>query len=316
MKSWIPRWDEVPEFAREEYFKDLIAEYGGEKVYAGTHVDEVTQSALNGYFAMDYLCDRPERFIWLWHRALLTAYPVYIDQMEMWKERKAYKWYYDNQKDNVKTHDGTFHLDETTKAELIKNINDTLKEISKTVTDTDTTNNANASSESHDEGEHQTDGTATTNTKNRQFSFSYPESNYSGGVIPYDLDDNPSIEFISAQADGVGKQSEVTHEDGATSADETTSSEEKQVGTLDSAVDYTGDKTGETQENDNSAGEKGQDTATHWQETTTYKGDSLTAIAKELLAELPATDFFKQFVDKLEKCFMHDFLFDEIEEGL
>lgn len=316
MNSWIPKWSDVPEFFREEYFKDLVAEYGNEKVYANTNVDSSTQNTLNEYFAMDYICDRPERFIWLWHRALLAAYPVYADQMEMWKERKAYKWFFDNQKDNVKTHDGTFHLDEQTKAELIKKINDTLTELSKTVTDTDTTNNTNATGETHDEGEHQTDGTATTNTKGRDFSFAYPESNYSGGVIPYDLDNNPNVEFISAQADRVGRQNDVTHEEGSTSADGTSASEEKNVGTVDTSADYNGTKTGLTNENDNSTGEKGQDTKTHWEETTTYKGDSLVDIARELLEELPATDFFHQFVSKLEKCFMHDFLFDEIEEGL
>ena len=345
-------WSDVPEFAREEYFRDVVADIGNDAIYINTGVDSSTQNALDEYFAMDRLCDRRERFLWLWRRALNEAYPVYADQMEMWKERKAYKWYYDNQKDNVKTHDGTFKLDENTKAELIKAINTKLDEIGKSVTDTDRTGNSQttgethgtsentstghstATGESHNENESTTTGNSTDTGKQRNFAFAYPESNYSGGVIPYDIDNNPSVEFISTQGDAISKthneHTDTTEgaEDGTTSSEEnsTDTSNGKTSGTsagseenqenIDSTTDTTRNATGSTNEEDNSISTKGQETATHWEETTTYKGDSLTAIARELLEELPATDFFSKFVAKLKNCFQNDFIFDEIEEGL
>lgn len=345
-------WNDVPEFQREEYFKDLVADIGDDAVYANTNVDSPTQNALDTYFALDRLCDRRERFLWLWWRALNSAYPVYADQMEMWKERKAYKWFYDNQKDNTKIHDGTFTLDEDTKSELIKAINTKLDEIGKSVTDTDktsttnttgethgtsentSTSHAEGTGENHDDNESTTTGDSQDNGKSRGFNFQYPESNYSGGVIPYDIDNNPVVEFISAQADTITKATNAhtdatdSSSDGTTasSEDATESSNSETSGTstgtenseenTDSATDTTRNATGSTNETDNAVASKGQETTTHWEETTIYKSDSLTAIANELLAELPATDFFAQFVAKLKNCFQNDFLFDEIMEGL
>lgn len=313
---WIPEWNEVPEFAREEYFKDLVDDIGTAEVYKKTEVDETTQDALNTYFALDRLCDRRERFLWLWRRALLSAYPVYRDEMEMWKERKLYKWYYDNQKDNVKTHDGTFTLDEQTKAELIRAINSTLHEVSKSVTDTDRTGTANANSETNDESETTSNEKTKGKGKERNFSFQYPESNYSGGVVPYDLDNDPSVEFISAQADRLTQNESETNTTSNTRADGTTTSEQNDTEAIDSATDTSRDQTVGSNQTDNSTGERNQNTTTHWEETTAYKGDSLVDIAKELLAELPDTNFFERFVNKLKNCFQNDFLFDEIEEGL
>lgn len=313
---WIPNWSNVPEFKREEYFKDLVAEVGDDVVYRGTGVDTATRATLDDYFAYDFLCDKQERFLWLWRRALLEAYPIYADQMEQWKERKAYKWYFDNIKDNTKTHDGTFKLDEDTKAELLRDINRALEDVAKTILDTDTTNISKSTGTSHTDNDSSTNGTSADTGKDRQFAFNYPESNYSGGVIPYDLDNNPSVEFISTQGDTVSKSNN-QHEDSTTSTEDgKTTGTEDAKGTVDTTTDYTDKQDETTKQTDNQTATHGQETETHWTETTTYKGDSLNSLARELLDMLPTTDFFNQFVCKLKKCFMNDFLFDEVEEGL
>lgn len=315
MFPWMD-WKEIPEFKREEYFKDLIAEVGSDEVYAGSGVDSATQSQLNLYFAMDRLCDRPERFMWLWRRNLLAAYPVYKDELDMWTERKAYKWYYDNQKNNVKTHDGTFELDENTKAELVRAIASKLEEVGKIILDTDSRGTSQSQSESESENENSSKGDSSNSGKERAFSFQYPESNYSGGVIPYDMDSNPSVEFISTQADKLNKGSEQHTDIGNGSESSSTSDDGTTTGHTNSTTDNTKNQDASSNQNDNETGEKKQNTKTHWEETTTYKGDSLTAIAKELLDELPATNFFETFVNKLKNCFQNAFIFDEIEEGL
>lgn len=313
---WIPSWSNVPEFKRECYFKDLVEKLGDTEVYRGTGVDVATQASLDEYFKYDFLCDTEERFLWLWRRALLEAYPVYIDQMEAWKRRKTYDWYFDNTKDKTVTHDGTFKLDEDTKAELLRDINRALSDVAKTILDTDTTDTRDASGTSHTDTDENTNGTSQDTGKNRQFAFNYPESNYTGGVIPYDIDNNPSVEFISTQADGVNKSNN-QHEDTSTaSEDGKTTSTEKAKGTVDTTTDYTDKQDETTKQTENQTASHGQETATHWTEATTYKGDSLNALARELIDLLPATDFFAQFVGKLKKCFMNDFLFDEVEEGL
>lgn len=313
---WIPAWSDVPEFKREEYFKDLIAERGNTEVYKGTGVDEATQESLNEYFKYDFLCDTPDRFIWIWHRALLEAYPVYKDQMEQWTERKSYKWYFDNVKDNTKTHDGTFTLDEDTKADLLRTVTRALSDVLHSTVDTDTTDSRVANGTTHSTSDEDTSGESTDNSKDRQFAFQYPESNYSGGVIPYDLDNNPNVEFISTQADRVLKSTNEHSDTTSSTSDGTSKDTEEAKGTSDTITDSTNKQDETTKQTDGQTIARDQETETHWTETTTFKGDSINQLAKELLEELPATDFFAQFVAKLKNCFLNSFLFDEIEEGL
>ncbi len=44
-----------------------------------------------------------------------------------------------------------------------------------------------------------------SSTLNRALNYQYPESNYQDGVLPYDLDSVPNVEFISSQTDAKGK---------------------------------------------------------------------------------------------------------------
>lgn len=268
-------WKDDPIFKPQITFEEILAKTDP---YEDTEVDEATQKKLNNFFLLDHLCDTEKRFLWFWKRKLGIYYPIYKEQCEMWAERKLYKWFFDNYKDQTTTHDGSFHLSEQTVAELKAQLERTIKDIL----------NANSTTDSND--------TSTTNGKQRAFAFAYPESNFSGGVIPYDLDNNPTVEFISTQTDSLNRSTTDSESHSETDSNSTDNQTTKE----DSAQ--------------NSSGTRGQDTSTHWKETVNRQGDNINSLALELINALPQTDFFKQLTDKLKPCFQNIFILDETLE--
>lgn len=232
----------------------------------------------------------------------------------MWTERKTREWFFDLYKTEHREHDGTFTLDEETKAQIAR-------ELSRTITDA-LTGNTTGTGSSNGTTSRKTDttgGTTDSSTDNgtnkqRAFSFQYPEANYQGGVVPYDLDNNPSVEFISTQSDSIGKDSN-THEGEGTSESHakddgtSTNSFESETNTKTDSTNTTSETSG-----DGSNATRGQQTATHWVEDVNREGADIIDLANELIAQLPTTDFFKRFTDKMSRCFQHDYLADEIDE--
>ena len=64
-------------------------------------------------------------------------------------------------------------------------------------------------------GDNTTSSNNSSSTDNsslhRNLTYQYPESNYQDGVLPYDLDSVPNVEFISTQNDAKGKSNSVTN---------------------------------------------------------------------------------------------------------
>lgn len=373
---------------------ELETKIGKNRIFEGSNVDDVTKDEILDYFRFDRLCDEEKRFLWYLKRNLRKYYPIYKDEIEMWASRKALEWFFDNYKDEIHTHDGTFELDENDKKqithELERIINDvfdgTITNNGKTNskqddvthsegtgkdtgtnsgTSRDTTHeegsqNGNGSQSgtssdtTHEEGETTDSYTDNDNAKRRGFSFVYPESNYSGGVIPYDLDSNPSVEFISTQNDGIEKSTK-THNGTGTSENDsesngTTSSNYENESTNENDVERNGTTSGEYESNreestdgtasrvgeetktntqktdntddsttnetskDNEDDTRKQNTKTNWTETIRRQGDNINKLSMELIEELPTTNFFETFMNKLSICFQKTYIEDELLE--
>ena len=315
MTMWIYDYAKDPLLSHEMTMEELVTKIGQPAVFAGTEVDDATQSSLIDFFLLDRLCDKEKRFLWLWRRRLNLYYPIYKEQLEMWEERRAEKWFFDNFKEETTQHDGTFKLDENTKVELMRELERKFADIfSSKTTGTGTSDGTTAHT-----GDTNSTGTENSedngNSKNRSFAFNYPESNYQGGVIPYDMDNNPSVEFINTQADALGKTDNThsgnTENEGHETADDERHDEYKQSGTTDNTDDSMTNETG----NENTTGERGQETETHWTEKVNRQGDNLNALARELIEQIPLTNFFKELTDKLQVCFQSTYLLDELMEG-
>ena len=314
MYKYFFRYDHVPQLKHEITFEEYIEKYTDKDLYKTTPVDDETRAALADFFSLDRLCDTPVRFAWLYRRNLARFYPIYKDELAIWEERKTREWFFDLYKTEHREHDGTFTLDEETKAQIAR-------ELSRTITDA-LTGNATETGKSNGTTGRTTDTTggttdsATDNGTNKQraFSFQYPEANYQGGVIPYNLDNNPDVEFINTQSDSIGKDSS-THEGEGTSESHTkddgtsTNAFENETNTKTDSTNITAEKSG-----DGSNATRGQETTTHWTEDVRREGKDLIDLANELISQLPSTDFFKRFTDKMSRCFQHDYLSDEIDE--
>lgn len=199
----------------------------------------------------------------------------------MWEQRIILGWF----KDNDKLNKTVTAEDINTVGKEVRSAIDKIDVVAKDVFDGNTDENQNTNTSS--------------NGKSRDFAFVYPESNYSGGVIPYDLDNNPNVEFISTQADNVNRSSASTEQSGNTKTDSTT--------------DSTSTTNEESSSNADTTGNTDRDVTT----TFTYTGTDISTLADQILAQLPATDFFRQFAEKLQGCFQRVYLVDEQleEEG-
>lgn len=310
------RYNTDPILAHEITFGELVLKHGTAYVYSGTDVDESTQKALNDFFILDRLCDSEKKFLVYWKRRLAINYPIYKQELEMWAERKTEKWFFDNYKKQTVTHDGTFSLDESTRADLTRGVKEVLENIFAGKTTGKTSGTSNLTHSGSDESTTDTTASGTTDNKDRTFEFNYPESNYSGGVIPYDLDNNPDVEFIGSQTDVVRRGS---HSD--TSTTHSAGSDEfedngKTSGTSEGTADNKTDQNVSTDTTQAEAGSRDQDTVTHWTESTDKQGDNLNKLADELITQIPTTNFFLNLVKQLSICFETVRLEDEEREDL
>ena len=313
LRSWFT-YDYVPQLRHEITFEEYLEKYTDKDLYKVTAVDDETKAALADFFSLDRLCETPVRFAWLYRRNLARFYPIYKDELSMWTERKTREWFFDLFKTEHREHDGTFDLDEETKAQVAR-------ELSRTITDalTGSTTGTGKSNGTTTRKADTTGGTTESSSdsgsdKRRNFSFQYPEANYQGGVIPYDIDNNPSVEFINAQSDSIGKDSS-TH-DGEGTSESHTKDDGTSTNAFENETNVKNDSTNETSEKsgDGSNATRGQQTTTHWAEDVKRQGGDIVDLANELIAQLPSTDFFKKFTDKMSRCFQHDYLADEIDE--
>lgn len=289
----------------EQRFHELSEK---EDIYGTFPIDEETKKALLNFFYFDRLCDRPEKFKWFWKRNLMLYYPIYKNQMDMWKERTVYEWFYDNFKDTVTTHDGQFRMTESDKRNLVDVVDRTIKEIFNGNIDSSGTSDGTINARSNENGESSNQYNDTTNGKSRNFMFNYPESNYQGGVIPYDLSNNPNVEFIDNQSDSInsGSQNHVGSDEFTNSANrDTTTHEETSANTK---TDNVGDRTENENRTQDTTDTKEQGSETDWVQTVKRQGDNISDIAMKIIEQLPLTDFFKQFTDRMKVCFQNTYL--------
>lgn len=317
MFNTFPFWGEyhdVPQLKHEQTFEEYLNEHTDSALYSSTAVDDATKTALRDFFLFDRLCDTPDRFAWLYRRSLARFYPIYKDSFDVWEGQKLKGWFFDNSKYKRTEHTGEGTLDEKTKADLTRELTRAIVDVlsgtssNEGTTKSDTTTKNDSSSEGADA--YTDNGT----NKGRNFSFNYPESNYQGGVIPYDIDNNPSVEFINAQADSLGK--DTTDHSGTNSNESHTTGSTNAAGSFQNSGTTSNNNKSDTTENshDVSTGSRDQDTTTHWIEMHTRQGDNIVSLAREILSELPGTDFFNQFTEKMARCFQHVYLSDEIDE--
>lgn len=314
---FYPDYKNDPLLKHRETFGELVERIGSPEVFNGTQVDEETREALTAYFEFDRLCTYERRFLWFWRRRLNIYYPIYKDSLAAWAERKSKEWLFDNFKTEDVTHDGTEKLIEGVMSELKKILDRTfnLTSAGKT-TDTATDTGSNGETYSEDRsGESHAEGEATG--KDRSFAFRYPESNYQGGVIPYDITNNPNVEFIDSQDDSISKSNNSADSRDSGNTDGERSGTMKNEHTGAGTSDRTDASATHDAGTDNSKTDRTQDVTNHWTETRKRQGDNLNLLMTELIEQLPTTDFFLQFVKKLQPCFQVVYLSDEIieEEG-
>lgn len=277
-------------------------------IWEGTGVDDETKSMLHTALDLEVLCDEKlDKWLFYWKRALLFNYPVYKDQAAMWAERKAKEWLFDNYKELTTEHVGAFHLDEATKEEIIEKIGRVIDATVNGKFNGNTDRTINTVDHQDSSGDSENEYTNNTTAKSRAFNFSYPEANYTGGVIPYELDDDPDVEFISNQSDSVSRGNEEhsgsEHYDNA--ADGTSNTTDRS--TTDNTTDTAENRNESINSEKNDDGTRVQDTHETWKEVTNKQGDNINSIVDSLIAQLPMTDFFKQFVDKMLICFKRQY---------
>lgn len=258
-------------------FSQYLDKYGDIGLYdvPTVSVDGITRDALKAFFSDIVIGDTPIRFQSTFRRAIMLYYPVYRDQIAVWAERTAKSWLYDNIRNYKLTHEGTATLDAKTIDAISSDATMIGKAIAKGQIDVSAT--SSSTSDTSESG------------KDRTFSFTYPESNYQGGVIPYDLDNDPAVEFIDTQADNVSMKN--THVETETE-DESQTRDERQNDTTDTETR----KTDQTNTVD-------QDTTNKWVETKEYDGDTLNKLTAELIEQIPMTNYFHQFTCKMFGCF-------------
>lgn len=258
-------------------FRQYLDEYGDIDLYdvPTVAVDDITRNALKVFFSDIVIGDTPARFPSMFRRAIMRYYPVYRDQIAVWAERTAKNWLYDNVRNYKLIHEGTATLD----AKTIDVISSDATMIGRAISkgQTDITSTSSSTGDTNESG------------KDRTFSFTYPESNYQGGVIPYDLENDPIVEFIDTQADNVSRKD--THSETVAENESQTRNERQ-----DDTTDTEQRKTDQTNTVD-------QDTTNKWTESKVYDGDTLNKLTAELIEQIPMTDYFNRFTCNMFSCF-------------
>lgn len=287
---------------KTKYFKDFLND--NPNFYDTTNIDPETFGLLREYFYLTPICtNNNEKFSFYFRRNLLKWYPIYKEQLSLFLRLKTYDWFKDNVKENLEKYRGTGTKDSTIAEEETKK---RLEELTETIRKALTNNKASTYTETTQgtSNEQRNDtGKKDQSGKERNFNFAYPESNYQGGVVPYDLNNNPIVEFISTQSDKLYTDSQTTS-DASTQAEQKTG---KTDGSSTDKIDVTDETTRNTdatwKDNKDSTLREDTDTTTNYDRTLTNTGVPVHEIFKSFMETVPTTDFFRQFVDKMAVCF-------------
>lgn len=298
--AWIDRTNRIKTLTLNDVLKTVT----NAELYANTGVTDAEAELINDHFLYSRINSADtEKFMWFFRRNLRRWYPVYKDQMEAWAKYKALDFFYDNVNKITETYTGTTTEARDISDEFVSDVRRALDVIGKTTTtqttDTDTTSNTESRTDV-DESDSYVDNTSS---KNREFGFAYPEANYQGGVIPYDLSDNPSVEFITSQTDGIG-QGTTNHSgdfEGRTDYMDSAS------GTVDTTMDTDTETTNDTDETTNTTSNRNTDSdmqgTQDYVKTIESPGIYALDIAHRLIEILPLTDFWNQFMRNMSICF-------------
>lgn len=273
-------------------------------------VDELTKVALVEHFLYSRICSlNVERWRWMFKRNMRLYYPMYQQELSMWEEYRKLEWFYDKEKVNQKLHEEISTVDETTKDVL--DLTDVTNRTQDTAGSGDSSGTGESSSHQDESGtSHSDDTTDTTVTgKSRAFSFNYPEANYQAGVIPYDLDNNPDVEFISTQGDTVNKSD--THTTGQSDSRYSGEQDNTSNSSYNDRWSSTGNLTGKDDKKTDSTkdGKRDSTNTLYYHDRYDYDGNNIVDLADKLNELLQATNFWKRFVDRMEICF--DMTFDD-----
>lgn len=342
-------------------FDDMVKKY--QDLYDGTDVDELTKASLRIYFDMLNISDRNEqRWKWLWKRNLILYYPVYKQELDMWKDYRTNEWFYDKVKLNDKHHTESTTLTEDLKRQIYRDLNRTLNDkyeesrhdegkqndngsLNRTFNEEYSGNRSESGTSKDTLNEKSTNNSTTnttsnseTNSKDRNFSFNYPESNYQGGVIPYDINNNPSVEFISTQGDSLSKSNteSTDHEDQTSGGthEATTNREYENSGTdghtneqtqkdisenlrntsSDSTGNHTQDQKQTEKEGQDATENRDQKIINEYTDHYDYDGSNIIDLADKLISLIQTANFFKEFVNHLDHLFDHLYIEDDMWE--
>lgn len=297
-------------------FKEYIEKFGDEELYDYTEVDEVTKRNLLNYFQIEEICAKPEIFAQLYNRSIMLYYPIYEDQMNFWMERKKLEWLHDLVDKETKQHYGEFHMDEASIRDFGRNLTRTINETLDGTSNTNTTFTGKADRKGNSTTDADGSSSNSHEGKGRVFRFNYPESNYQAGVIPYDLDNNPNAEFIDTQQDSVDRYSESREYNDHSETDSTDTTETNNSGTSDTDTTSDRDISHEEGIKDKEGKNGNRDTNDHYFDTWIHDRGDLEKIAMAILDELPRTNFFEQFVNKMSICFRHIYFSGDIWEDM
>ena len=294
-------------------FKEISDEFGQE-LYEGTTVDDLTKTALLNYFKFSKISDPVKpKWVWMWQRNMNLFYPVYETELSMWKEYRENEWFYDKQKVNNKTHTEMTELTEDVKKELNRNLDRVFNQRYNGTTSQSGTGNNKTNATNETEQTTETNETNNTNGKNRNFNFNYPEANYQGGVIPYDLNNNPSVEFINTQADALNQENQ--NKNNNTTDNTTQTQEEEQNSTFSNSGTEanTTDQTQNDTETQNDAENRNQNIHNIYTDEYLYDGSNIIDLADKMIDLIQKANFFKNFVNHLERCFVHSYDSDDLD---
>lgn len=291
---------------------ELRVQIGTDGIFEGTDVDEKTRAAICDYFENDHLCANDKMFLWLFRRELWKHYPIYQTQLAAWAERTTLEWLHDLRDKETKIHYGHEEINAHDLGNLKRVVS---RAVSETI-------NSEASADSDANGTKDHSGTVDQNasdardsnssTTGRAFNFGYPESNYTGGVIPYDLKNTPSVEFIDTQADALS--STASHENGSS---ESNTKDNYKDNTNDTAHSESSSSTDRNTDDNETAtqGTEGNSrrlSDDNYTDTFIYDRADLENIIQKILNTIPMTNFFEQLIRKLDGCFMHTFIQEEV----
>lgn len=303
-------------FKPQKTFGELSLEIGLNGIFQGTEVDGVTQKKLLDYFYMENICANQDVFLWIFRRELEKHYPVYKDQLDSWIMRKGYSWFYDLDEKETKEHWGEYDDKANNTDWIHRTLDRTVDDHAEGKSDSNSVTDTTLNHSGNQKREGTSDTESTTDEKRRGFTFNFPESNYTGGNIPYDLNEDPNSEFLNMQTDALSTSTTTTHGETTDEGEDTFSDTGKDTTTATTETETTGKQTTDESGIENRSGEKTGEGADHYKDVTTRDRGDVNKIMKEIVETLPLTDFFKQFVDKLGDCFQHTYLPDQIIDGL